>query len=155
MNTMKIKDFIIDFQISWNTTHMMLERFVPFCAIIINIIQVPSNDIALNMKQYKMLKQLSFTRIDWNLLISSKNVLKSFYEATQILSGQRFNTIGMFYILVKSFKRYLSNSNDNEEKFESLKTEYFEYYFGDTFITKEQRDASMVKISKYFFIVYE
>ena len=119
---------------------MMLECFLFFCSIVINITQNPSNEIGLNMKQYKMLKELSFTRVDWSLLMSAKNVLQSFYEATVLLSGQKYNTIEISYIVIKSLKEYLGKSIDNEEKFERLLKQNllqnFEYYFGDTFITK-------------------
>ena len=119
----------------------MLECFLFFCSIFINITQNPSNEIGLNMKQYKMLKELSFTRVDRSLLMSAKNVLQSFYEATVLLSDQKHNTIAISYIVIKSLKEYLGKSIDNEEKFESLlkhnSPQNFEYYFGDTFIRKE------------------
>ena len=151
------KDFLIDFPVRWNTTYMMLECFLFSCSIVINITQNSSNEIGLNMKQYKMLKELSFTRVDWSLLMSAKNVLQSFYEATVLLSGQKYNTIGISYIVIKSLKEYLGKSIDNEEKFERLLKQNllqnFEYYFGDTFITKEQYNASMVSFSEYFYVL--
>ena len=136
---------------------MMLECFLFYCPIVINITQHPSIEIGFNIKQQKLLKELAFTRADWTLLMSTRNVLKSPYEATKILSGQTYNTMGVSYIVVKNLKKCSSTSDSGEEKFEGLLKQNLlqnlEYYFGDMFISKEQHEASMVRTWKYFYLL--
>ena len=89
--------------------------------------------------------------------MSARNVLRSFYEATKILSGQIYNTKGISYTVVKNLKKCLNTFDDGEEKFEGLLKQNLlqnlEYYFGDTFISKEQYEASMVRTWKYFYLL--
>ncbi len=94
------KDFYIDFEILWNTTYLMLERFLFFSSIITNITQNPSNDIGIKPIQYQRLRKLAFSRIHWSLLMAKKNVLKKFRDATVILSGQKYTNLGISYFVM-------------------------------------------------------
>ncbi|CAF4253720.1 unnamed protein product, partial [Rotaria magnacalcarata] len=143
----QFKDLIIDFKIRWNTTYLMLQRFLLYCSIITNITQNPSNEIGLKENQYEQLKKLAFSRTDWILLMATRNVLKSFYEATTTLSTQKYESIGISYIVITGLKKYLTTVKD-EEPFENLlKQELlskFNYYFGPIFISYQQCQASLI-----------
>jgi len=149
----KLKDFVSDFEIRWNTTYFMLERFLFFSSIITNITQNPSNDIGMKPIQYERLKRLAFSRIDWSLLMAMKNVLKSFRDATVILSVQKYATLGISYFITAGLKQYLITTND-EEPFENLlKTKLllkFDHYFGTKFISIQQTQASLVGVKNNF-----
>ncbi|CAF2033783.1 unnamed protein product [Rotaria magnacalcarata] len=143
----QFKDLIIDFEIRWNTTYLMLQRFLLSCSIITNITQNPSNEIGLKENQYEQLKKLAFSRTDWILLMATRNVLKSFYEATTTLSTQKYESIRISYIVITGLKKYLTAAKD-EEPFENLlKQELlskFNSYFGPIFISYQQCQASLI-----------
>ena len=60
----KFKDFVTDSEIRWNTTYLMLDRFLLYSSVATNITQNPSNEIRMKPKQYEYLERLTFSRID-------------------------------------------------------------------------------------------
>ncbi|CAF4098315.1 unnamed protein product, partial [Rotaria sordida] len=143
----KYKDVVIDFEIRWNTTYFMLKRFLFFSSIITSITQNPSNDIGIKPIQYERLKRLAFSRIDWSILMGMKNVLKAFRDATVLLSGRKYATLGISYFVIAGLKQYLTTIDDNE-LFENLLKKHllskFDYYFGCKFISIQQTQASLI-----------
>jgi len=91
---------------------------------------------------------LAFTTTDWTVLIAAKNVLKSVFEAPKLLSGQKYGTMGISFIIIDSLEQYLTTLKKTEGPFEILLKQRllttFKYYFGESFISKEQYEASMV-----------
>ncbi|CAF4007827.1 unnamed protein product, partial [Rotaria sp. Silwood1] len=143
----KYKDVVIDFEIRWNTTYFMLKRFIFFSSIITSITQNPSNDIGIKPTQYERLKRLAFSRIDWSILMGMKNVLKAFRDATVLLSGRKYATLGISYFVIAGLKQYLTTIDDNEPFENLLKKQLlskFDYYFGCKFISIQQTQASLI-----------
>ena len=145
----KLKDIIMDFKIRWNTTYLMLERFIAISAIITDITLSPSIQIGLKKRQYEKLRKSSFSRFDWLCLTALKNVLFPFYIATTLLSGSKYPTLSLSYPVLLALKTFLTIKNTNDDPLESALKELllieFKYYFGEQ-ISWEQKRATLVCI---------
>ncbi|CAF0834218.1 unnamed protein product [Adineta steineri] len=70
---------------------------------------------------------------EWAILESVKQVLNSFFEATKLVSGKKYSTIGLGFFAIASLKQHLEERSNNNEV-DRLKdllldqlTKYFEY----------------------------
>ncbi|CAF5181486.1 unnamed protein product, partial [Rotaria magnacalcarata] len=54
-------------------------------------------------------------RDEWIILDSVQEVLNSFFEATKLVSGKQYSTIGLGYFTVNNLKEYLEERDGNYE----------------------------------------
>ena len=144
----ELKEVILDFYIRWNTTYVMLSRFIAMSSIITDITLSPSVEIGLKKKQYEKLRKLSFTRFDWLCLTALKDVLYPFYRATKILSGSKYPTLSIAHSVIKGLKNFLTMNKDDQPIENLLKKNlliYFNHYFEQE-MTWEQKRATLVCI---------
>ncbi len=86
--------------------------------------------------------------------MATKNVLKSFRDATVLLSGQKYATLGLSYFVIAGLQQYLATVE--KDPFENLLKNKlllkFEYYFGREFISIQQIQASLVSAKNNLFL---
>ncbi|CAF3116782.1 unnamed protein product, partial [Rotaria sp. Silwood2] len=73
----------------------MISRFVLFSPIITSLTHNPSKEINLKPRQYRKLKKLSFTSLDWSILTALENVLEPFNHSTKMFSSRRRPTLSI------------------------------------------------------------
>lgn len=91
---------------------------------------------------------------DWELVECLIHVLAPFYKATEMLSGRKYLTLALAFVIKKILHKFLSlNSNKSDsETISSLKRAIlplFEYHF-DRKISNEQKEATLVNILNHF-----
>ena len=89
------KTFIMDFQVRWNTTFDMLDRFLIFKKVIDEITNNPGVISGLDEKKKKDLRNLDFYSDDWRIVQTLIRILKPFKRATDILQGQKYQTMAL------------------------------------------------------------
>ena len=119
-NYIKFQRLIIDMKIRWNSTYIMITRFLFYSSIITSLTHDPSKKIKLQSFQYRKLKQLSFSSLDWLLLKALELVLKTFNDSTKILSTRTRPTMSMCQSIIHALNNFLSKANDTPLTLESL-----------------------------------
>ncbi|CAF1506058.1 unnamed protein product [Rotaria magnacalcarata] len=146
LKPVKLNNAVLDFRIRWNTTYIMISRFIALSSIITDITVLPSIEIGLKKSQYEKLQQLSFSRLDWSILAALKNVSFPFYRATILLSGSKYPTLSIAYLVSTGLKNFLTKSKDDqplEDALKKLLLAKFSYYFEQE-ISWEQKRATFI-----------
>ncbi|CAF1290950.1 unnamed protein product [Didymodactylos carnosus] len=89
----KFTDLIIDLHIRWNSTYVMLDRFIVYREIVNVVTHNPTLVVGLDSTQREKLKKLSYSHTDWDCLLALKNVLFPFYRVTELLSARNYQTL--------------------------------------------------------------
>lgn len=88
-----------DFEIRWNTTFIMINRFINYCSIIDNINSQPFKIPHISTKQRIKIgsKQFEFTNDDWCKLEDLHKALRPFFMTTSIMSGKNYPSLALGY----------------------------------------------------------
>jgi hypothetical protein len=81
------------------------------------------------------LLQFELNREEWATLEHVEQVLNSFYEATKMVSGKNYSTIGLGYFAITNLKEYLEERTGNDEidKLKDLLLDQLMHYFENDF----------------------
>ncbi|CAF3422700.1 unnamed protein product [Rotaria sp. Silwood2] len=118
----KLKDIVLDFRVRWNTTYIMISRFVAISSIITDITLLPSSEIGLK----------------------KNNII-----TTILLSGSKYPTLSLAYHVLKGLKNFLTKLKADQPLENSLKKLLliqFNYYFEQE-IPMEQKRATLVCVT--------
>ncbi|CAF1242477.1 unnamed protein product [Rotaria sordida] len=121
----KLHGIVMDFRIRWNTTYVMLSRFIAISSIITDVTLSPSIEIVL------------------------KNVLFPFYRATKLLSGSKYPTLSIGYSVLVALKNFLTTAESDEaleNAFKKLLLIQFNYYFEEETSLK-QKHTILVRLT--------
>ncbi|CAF4618308.1 unnamed protein product, partial [Rotaria sp. Silwood1] len=80
--------------------------------MIINKFNSEKHDIGLNKKQTTKLYSIELDQYDWKLLELLEYVLKPVVEATQLISGSQYPTIGISYFVIVQIRDFIEDSID-------------------------------------------
>ena len=69
--------------------------------------------LPITTKQEEKLTILEISSDDWTLINNLLDVLELLFEATNLLSGTQYSTIGLSLFAIKSTKEYLENEDDD------------------------------------------
>jgi hypothetical protein len=102
LSNLESLDFILDFHVRRNTTHLMLERF--------HILKVIVDELACNpqiIEGFKnchsdKIRKINFKQEDWNTIIIFIKLLKSFYKASVMLQGQKYHSLSKSKVIKKT-----------------------------------------------------
>ena len=140
--------FISDFQVRWNTTYDMLERFFEFKILIDEITYNPILIEGLKNKSKDELRNLALNLDDWRIVETLIKVLKPFKRVTDMLQGQKYETLALSKVAeLIIFQYYDSFSSSNNKEYyvvEKIK-EYLDKYLVEK-ISKEQHKTSLVNV---------
>ena len=85
----------LDCKSRWNSTHLLLETMLPY---------------------RKLIKRLE--NADWLLIESIERVLQPFVEATKLVSGRKYCTIGISFFSISQLREgYAPTASDQSETF--------------------------------------
>ncbi|CAF1447205.1 unnamed protein product [Rotaria sordida] len=149
LKNIQIKRRAEEQRIKWNTTYIMISRFVAISSIITDITLSPNSETGLKKQQYHKFQKLSFSRLDWLYLSALKSVLFPFYRATILLSGSKYPTLPLAYHVLKGLKNFLTKLKDDQPLENSLKKLLliqFNYYFEQEIPMKQKR-ATLVCVT--------
>ena len=148
----KFKELTLDIRIRWSSTFVMISRFL-FCSpIITSLTHDPYNKIKLKYEQYRRLKKLSFTSLDWSILKALKNALAPFNHSTKLLSTRSRPTLSITQSIMCALTNFLTVSDDATITLENLLKEQllinFNYYLEKHVSDKHSR-AALVSSKSY------
>ena len=140
-------ELVTDFRIRWNSTYLMINRFVSIRHIVNEITHTPTQVVGLRPEQERKLTHLSFSHFEWNWLIALEHVLQPFENATRILSGRNYQTLSIKQLVLNGLKSFLTTQKTGETMVNTLKklllVKYNEHC--ENSIPKEERIAMMVR----------
>ncbi|CAF0744375.1 unnamed protein product [Rotaria sp. Silwood1] len=100
----------LDCKNRWNSSHQLIEVMLMYKKII-NKIHSEKRDINLNKKQMNKLSSIELDQFDWKMLELLDFVLKPFVQATKLLNGTPYPTIGISYFAIVQIRDFLEDSN--------------------------------------------
>ena len=144
LNFSKI-NFIIDFHVRWNSTYLMIKRFLQLKEIVKKIIDQSSIIDGIKENQIKNLEKFCLDRNNWALLETLQKILLPLYLATKLLSGRKYPTLSLNLYILGNLKAFLNQeSNDDEEKLIKKHLLNSLCYHFDSKLSKEQKEISKV-----------
>ncbi|CAF4047465.1 unnamed protein product [Rotaria magnacalcarata] len=142
-------NLVTDFEIRWNTTFIMIDRFVIYRSIIDDINSRPFKIAHITSTQQVKLgsKEFEFNNDEWNRINDLHTVLKPFLIATKIISAKNYPTLSTTYSVQYCLRHFLSESSENDsiwlKRFKVCLLEKFQLYFAQK-ISQYQRNTCLV-----------
>jgi hypothetical protein len=69
-------------------------------------------DIGLTKKQTNKISSIELDQFDWNMLEIMDIMFGTFVEATSLISGSQYSTIGIAYFAFVQIREFLEDTND-------------------------------------------
>jgi hypothetical protein len=101
----------LDCKSRWNSSYHLIETIIKYKKII-NKINSEKHDIGLNKKQTTKLYSIELDQYEWKMLELLEFVLKPVVEATQLISGSQYPTIGISYFAIVQIRDFLEDPAD-------------------------------------------
>lgn len=100
-------------KIRWNSSFYMINRFINYQDVI-NEITLNPRIISSKISQSLIhrLKTSNFSQDEWVILTAVRNVLSSFEQACQIISGRRYQTLSIGYLILVGLEHGLSEPKE-------------------------------------------
>lgn len=109
----KYGGLVMDMTIRWNSSFVPLDRLVNHKEILNNMFAFPNSIPGLDDKQRKRLKELSLNQQEWKLIESLGVILKPFFDATTVLSGQYYPTMALSFYIFRLLQHFLESASDD------------------------------------------
>ncbi|CAF2860814.1 unnamed protein product [Rotaria sp. Silwood2] len=110
----------IDCKSRWNSTYLLLESLIDSKEIIIKLFN-EKRTLNLRKDQLDKLCMIELKSHDWEFLTSLKYVLKPFFEATKMMSGKNYPSIGLAYHGIQKIYNFCLNNKNNNDQIKLLK----------------------------------
>lgn len=142
-----VLNLIMDFHVRWNTSYLMLERFLKFKDIINSMTIKPEKIDGIKKDGIKKLKKLNVSSGEWELFEILVKILKPFFSATKLLSAKHYPTLSIGTIVKSKLLTFLDKTELSEEELERDIAEILKsklvYHF-DTKLNSSQRSFMLV-----------
>jgi hypothetical protein len=129
----------------WNSTFSSLQSLLLNKQVIVNLL-ANKRQIAISAKLFEKLTLCELSSDEWVLVHQIVHVLKPFYEATQLLSGSHYPTIGLCLFAIRTIRDYLETQGEEESNITvSLKTfvlNSLNHYFNEN-----DEQAALMRVS--------
>lgn len=146
-NPVERRQLVCDFHVRWNSTSLMLKRFLMHKNAITGIISTPERIAGLSKEQKTELKGFVISHSDWELLETISVALEPFVLATKILSGRLYPTIGTGFFVYRTLGSFLEVAESDSSPMISIKRSlryHFNVYF-HTNVDASQRQYMLVR----------
>jgi hypothetical protein len=128
----------LDCKSRWSSTQFLIEVMLDYKKII-NKINSEKYDIGLNKKQTSKLSVIELDQFDWKILDILNIILKPFVDATNMISGSQYPTIGIAYFAIVQIREFLEDQNNTV-----LNDRH------DINILMQLKQLLLIQINKYF-----
>ena len=148
-------ELIMDCEVRWNSCFFMLQRFIEYQSVIENVTILHQSVIGgLSSSVVGHLKKLAFTDEEWDHLIATCNVLQIFNQAWRLLSGHRYQTLSIGYIVSCGLYHALLQSSSTpqvciENIIRMSLLDAFTKHF-DTKLSNDQKESLIVSIFRFY-----
>ena len=151
-------ELIVDFHVRWNTTCIMLTKFIEHRRVINEITNSPGKITNLKKSKCDRLMSLSLRPQHWEWVICLKKVLDPFYNTTNALSSRYYATITQAKVSLFALNNFLSAWEVNHHLENILKRillEKYKEYFKDKVSEEENRLVlvSLIEFSLFYYII--
>lgn len=149
----------MDCEIRWNSCFAMLQRFIEYQSVIENVTILHRSVIpGLSVSVVCHLKKLTFTEEEWDHVIATRNVLNIFNQASRLLSGRRYQTLSIGYIVSCGLYHALSQSSSTPQAYlenviRTALLDAFTKHF-DTKLSNDQKEALIVSIHSFLYFLF-
>lgn len=120
----------IDCKSRWNSTAHMISNISKHKALI-GQLHFDKHGLPLSNQQKLKLGNLELSSDEWNLLCSIEQVLQPFHHATNLMSGQKYPTIGTALFAIRKI------------------IAFFEFYIGNNSFINGMKDLLVEQLIKY------
>ena len=139
----------IDCKSRWNSTKFMVENSLRFKSLIIQL-HTDKHDLSLNSKQGQKLTNLELTTDEWHMLASIDHVLTPFYNATRLMSGQQYCTIGTALFAIRKMKNFLETIVENNSFVNEMKNDLLDQLV--KYIDDDADQLNLIVVSTLSFV---
>ena len=126
------RSMIVDCPTRWNSTHRLIDATLINKPVLVRFFAEFKHIAALTKRQQLKWIELELNPDDWTLLEILDVVLRPFYDATKLISSQKYPTIGICYFAISGIKDFLfdqSSSNQSLNVIKSLLLDQMHHYF--------------------------
>ena len=102
----------IDCKTRWNSSKYMFETLLKHKPIICRL-HSDRHDLSLSSKTVLKIMNLELSSYEWHLIEAIDHVLAPFSNATKLISGRKYATIGTCFFAVRKIKQFLETSTAN------------------------------------------
>ncbi|CAF4214265.1 unnamed protein product [Rotaria sp. Silwood2] len=100
------RNLSIDCKSRWNSTKFMIENLLKYKPVMIELFSDKHNTLNQD-KRHQLLSNLELTSHEWYLLAILDEVLTPFYNATKLISGKQYCTLGTALFSIRKMKTFL------------------------------------------------
>ena len=129
------RELQLDCKSRWNSSFRLVETMLIYKKLI-NRLNSEKDDLGLTESQTQKLASLELDKSDWLLIESLEYVLRPFLEATKLVSGRKYSTIGMSFFAVVQMHDFLEDTK-------SLTT-------NNSNVTSRLKTLLLIQLNKYF-----
>jgi len=144
------RGMINDMRVRWNSTYLMINRFLAYKPVIEEITNYPYRLEGLKRSKQAKLEKLRLLDSDWETLEVLSKCLSVFDVATNILSKRKYHTLSLVFYIKKLIGHFLSNKkqtklSNKEALIRKILFAKFNFYF-DKYFDKTQNEKISVLI---------
>lgn len=106
-------DLILDMKVRWGSTFSMIKRLKEHRSTLTDLIDGLSCIQGVTVRQKNTLTNSKLSDNDWIILDILSDILERFVDATDMLSGQNYPTLGLAYSVMDSLEFFLNSKSLN------------------------------------------
>ncbi|CAF3696375.1 unnamed protein product [Rotaria sp. Silwood1] len=103
----------IDMRIRWNTTCTMLSKLIEYQLVLTQLMDKLPGIKGVSQMQKKVLVKLQFSNEQWEVAKILNSALSLFSEASDMLSGSRYPSYAVAYLVIDSLRHYVRSITTN------------------------------------------
>lgn len=135
---MKItRSLSLDCPTRWNSTHRLIQNLLVNKPLLVRFFAEYKHTVVLSKTQQNKWNELEMSRQDWRTMENIELVLRPFHDATKLISGQTYPTIGMSYFAITGIRDFLIDqsppSNTQLSVLKRLLLDQMKMYFDEDY----------------------
>lgn len=137
----------LDCKNRWNSTHRLIQTILLYKKVISKL-NSEKHDIGLINKQTKKLTSIELEKSDWGMLESIQHALQPFVQATKLISGSKYATVGVTFFAVVQIREFLENgkSIDSHESNILARLKLLLLAQMDRYLGKDEQQWHLIKV---------
>jgi hypothetical protein len=140
----------LDCKSRWNSTYRLIKTILIYKRIISKL-NKEKHDIGLNYKQTNKLSSIEFDKSDWNMIESIESALEPFVQATQMISGSQYSTIGLSFFAIVQIREFLEDAKSAASNRSSIlpRLKQLLLYHMDKYFEKDDNQWQLIKVRTF------